>query len=61
MPNRVAIVGMSGITAFGDNWEKVSAGLKSCTNAVEYMEDWNEYSGLLTKLAAPVKDFSLPN
>ena len=61
MPNRVAIVGMSGITAFGDSWEKVSAGLKSCTNAVEYMEDWNEYSGLLTKLAAPVKDFSLPN
>ncbi len=61
MPNRVAIVGMSGITAFGDSWEKVSAGLKSCTNAVEYMEDWNEYSGLLTKLAAPVKDFSLPD
>ena len=61
MPNRVAIVGMSGITAFGDSWEKVSSGLKSCTNAVEYMEEWNEYSGLLTKLAAPVKDFSLPD
>ncbi len=60
MTRRVAIVGMSGITAFGDSWEKVSSGLKKCQNAVVYMDEWNEFSGLLTKLAAPVTDFELP-
>ncbi len=60
MEHRVAIVGMAGITAFGDNWTDVRAGLLKCENAVKRMDDWGQFDGLLTRLAAPVENFALP-
>ena len=60
MIHRVAITGMSGVTAFGEGWDAVRAGLKSGRNAVRKMPEWAEYKGLNTLLGAPIDDFSLP-
>lgn len=61
MIHRVAITGMSGVTAFGEGWDAVCAGLKSVRNAVRKMPEWAEYKGLNTLLGAPIDDFSLPS
>ncbi|WP_028864495.1 beta-ketoacyl-ACP synthase [Psychromonas aquimarina] len=57
---RVVVTGMSGVTAFGNDWESVEAKLKACENAVLYMQSYEQYDGLNTKLAAPIVDFELP-
>lgn len=57
--NRVVVTGMSGITAFGDNWTSVSNQLKQGKNAVRFMPEWEQCEGLRTSLAAPV-DYDFP-
>ena len=57
--NRVVVTGMSGITAFGDNWTSISEQLKLGNNAVRFMPEWDQCSGLRTSLAAPV-DYTFP-
>ncbi|WP_223669741.1 beta-ketoacyl-ACP synthase [Kangiella shandongensis] len=56
---RVVVTGMSGITAFGDNWETISSQLKAGNNAVKFMPEWEQCEGLRTSLAAPV-DYQFP-
>ena len=58
--HRVVVTGMSGVTAFGNDWESVSAKLKACENATQYMPSFEQYEGLNTKLAAPIEHFELP-
>ena len=58
---RVVITGMGAVTAFGENWESLKQGLLSYQNAVVYMNDWDVYHGLGTKLGAPVPDFKVPD
>ncbi|HEY7866278.1 MAG TPA: beta-ketoacyl-ACP synthase [Psychromonas sp.] len=60
MEHRVVVTGMSAVTALGNNWEAVEAKLKACENAVLYMQSYEQYEGLNTKLAAPIVDFELP-
>lgn len=60
MIKRVVVTGMGGVTAFGDNWQDVAAGLKSGKNAVRHMPEWQVYDGLNTMLGAPVDNFTLP-
>lgn len=57
---RVVVTGMAGISPIGSDWETVSENLKQMNSGVEYMEDWEKYEGLNTKLGGPVKDFSKP-
>ncbi|MEZ8029731.1 beta-ketoacyl-ACP synthase [Enterovibrio norvegicus] len=61
MNRRVVVTGMSGVTAFGNNWQDVSAKLDELKNAVRYMPDYEQYDGLNTKLAAPISDFQVPS
>ncbi|PMN92907.1 beta-ketoacyl-ACP synthase [Enterovibrio norvegicus] len=61
MNRRVVVTGMSGVTAFGNNWKDVSAKLDELKNAVRYMPDYEQYDGLNTKLAAPIDDFIVPS
>ena len=61
MKKRVVITGMGGITALGDNWETIKAGLLKKENAVQTMHEWQVYNGLHTMLAAPVPHFDLPS
>ncbi|EEX94545.1 3-oxoacyl-(acyl carrier protein) synthase II [Vibrio orientalis CIP 102891 = ATCC 33934] len=60
MSRRVVVTGMSGVTAFGNDWQTVEPKLRACENATQYMESYEQYDGLNTKLAAPVDDFELP-
>ncbi|WP_423840264.1 beta-ketoacyl-ACP synthase [Vibrio mytili] len=60
MNRRVVVTGMSGVTAFGNDWNSVEPKLRDCQNATQYMASYEQYDGLNTKLAAPVPDFQLP-
>lgn len=53
MNRRVVVTGMSGVTAFGHDWACVEPRLKALENATRYMENYAQYEGLNTKLAAP--------
>lgn len=57
---RVVVTGMGGVTAFGENWQDVAAGLRAGQNAVRKMPEWQVYQGLHTMLGAPVDNFSVP-
>jgi len=57
---RVVITGMGGVSPLGSDWDDVKTHLLSLRNAVQYMEDWDQFEGLNTKLACPVPDFALP-
>jgi 3-oxoacyl-[acyl-carrier-protein] synthase II len=58
---RVVVTGMSGVTAFGNDWLTIKKRLLARNNAVRYMQDWDQIEGLNTRLGAPVVDFILPN
>ncbi|HCE2384592.1 TPA: beta-ketoacyl-ACP synthase [Vibrio parahaemolyticus] len=60
MNSRVVVTGMSGVTAFGNDWQSVEPKLRDCQNATQYMPSYEQYDGLNTKLAAPILDFELP-
>lgn len=60
MSRRVVVTGMSGVTAFGNDWQSVEPKLRACQNATQYMSSYEQYDGLNTKLAAPVDNFELP-
>ncbi|EIQ1512900.1 beta-ketoacyl-ACP synthase [Vibrio parahaemolyticus] len=60
MNRRVVVTGMSGVTAFGNDWQSVEPKLRDCQNATQYMSSYEQYDGLNTKLAAPILDFELP-
>lgn len=57
---RVVITGMAGISPLGQDWPSVSAQLRSLTNAVRPMHEWQDYAGLNTQLGAPIEDFERP-
>lgn len=59
MKRRVVVTGMAGISPIGNDWETIKKHLYSYRNAVIKMEEWDQYSGLHTQLAAPVIDFTL--
>ncbi|MDU9592107.1 MULTISPECIES: beta-ketoacyl-ACP synthase [Vibrio] len=60
MNRRVVVTGMSGVTAFGNDWQSVEPKLRDCQNATQYMPSYEQYDGLNTKLSAPILDFELP-
>ncbi len=39
----------------GNNWKAVSARLKSGRNTIRYIEDWDNYEGLFTRLGGPAE------
>lgn len=50
---RVVVTGFGAISPLGNDWESVSAKLKSCTNAVQVMQEWSDIKGLHTRLGCP--------
>lgn len=58
---RVVVTGMSGVTAFGQDWRNIKQRLKACENATQYMPSYEQYDGLNTKLACPIDDFEVPS
>lgn len=57
---RVVITGMAGITSLGETLEQVNTAIENKKTGIRYMSDWEIYSDLNTKLAAPVEHFTLP-
>jgi len=58
--HRVAVTGMGAITALGRSWREVEPRLRSRRNAVRYMPEWERFTDLSAKLAAPIVDFEPP-
>ena len=57
---RVVVTGMGGVTALGASWPEIAGRLRAGRNAVRYMSDWERFTDLNTKLAAPVDSFEPP-
>ncbi len=59
MTRRVAVTGMAGVTALGNDWPTIRARLAQGRTGVRYMAEWERFTGIHTRLAAPVPDFHL--
>ncbi|MBT4522688.1 MAG: beta-ketoacyl-ACP synthase [Halieaceae bacterium] len=57
---RVVVTGMGCVSALGYSWQEVGDSLKNCRNAICYMEEWDQYEGLFTRLGGPILDFEKP-
>jgi 3-oxoacyl-[acyl-carrier-protein] synthase II len=58
---RVVVTGMAGVTALGSSWPEIHARLRARENAVAYLEEWDRFTDLGTKLAAPIVGFEPPS
>ena len=58
--NRVVVTGMSGVCALGSRWSEIEAGFRVRRNAVRYMTEWDRYTDMNTRMAAPVDKFAVP-
>ncbi len=56
---RVVVTGMGGITALGNSWPEIRARLARGETAIRYLPEWERFSGINTRLAAPVVGFSV--
>ena len=56
---RVVVTGVGGITALGEDWPTIRARMLRRETAVRTMNEWDRFSGINTRLAAPVLGFSL--
>ena len=57
---RVVVTGMSVITALGDHWAEFKQQVQQGKNAVCVMPQWDKFSNMSTRLAAPVTHFQRP-
>ena len=57
---RVVITGMAGFSPIGNDWQTISANLKNNKTGIRYIENWEPYKELETRLGAPVTDFEKP-
>ena len=57
---RVVVTGMGGVTALGEDWPTIRAALAAGKTAVRTMTpEWNRFTGIRTRLAAPVLGFDV--
>jgi len=59
MKRRVVVTGTGAVTALGDTWNAIRAAMERGETATRTMADWNRYTGVNTRLAAPVLNFSV--
>ncbi|MFT5116660.1 MAG: 3-oxoacyl-[acyl-carrier-protein] synthase II [Kiritimatiellia bacterium] len=57
---RVVITGAGSVCPLGNDWASIRQQLRSLTNCVQTMDQWNVYDELNTRLAAPIVDFQIP-
>jgi 3-oxoacyl-[acyl-carrier-protein] synthase II len=58
--HRVVVTGMGGLTALGHDWKTIGDNLRALRSGVRYIQEWERYEELNTRLAAPVAAFELP-
>ena len=59
MKRRVVVTGGAIISSLGKEWPEVLAKLKGLENCVTYMDDWDKYTRMNTRLASIIHDFSV--
>jgi len=60
MTKRVVVTGMSMLTPIGSDLATVERNLRNRQSGITYMQSWEKYQGLNTKLGAPISDFVIP-
>src|SRR6185369_8410575 len=58
MKRRVVITGFGAVTALGNDWPTIRENLAQGKTATRYMPTWEKYTGVNTRLAAPIEGFS---
>ncbi|MSN96702.1 beta-ketoacyl-ACP synthase [Campylobacter sp. FMV-PI01] len=58
--NRVFVTGYGLISAFGKSWSENKTAFENGKNAVIFMNDWEQYRDLNTRLGAPILNYSHP-
>ena len=58
---RVVVTGMAGVTALGENWADIRAAFAAGRTGVRCMHEWDRFSDLNTRLAAPIDGFAAEN
>lgn len=61
MNRRVVVTGMAGLTALGEDWATIRQAFADGRTGIRLMEDWGRFTGIHTRLAAPVPGFSIEN
>lgn len=61
LSNRVVITGAGNISSMGSTWPEIKKSYESKQSKVCYMKEWDQYPELKTRLAAPIKNFALPD
>ncbi|MEI7606293.1 MAG: beta-ketoacyl-ACP synthase [Rhodospirillaceae bacterium] len=59
MNRRVVVTGMGGITALGEDWPTIRSAFAAGRTGIRFMREWDRFTGINTRLAAPVSDFSV--
>ena len=54
MTRRVVVTGIGAISGLGSDWAGAESALRRCRNSVVRMDDYAQYRGLNTNLAAPI-------
>jgi 3-oxoacyl-[acyl-carrier-protein] synthase II len=57
---RVVVTGMAGITSLGSDWASIEANFSANRSGIRYMQEWDRFTELNTRLAGPVDDFVVP-
>ena len=55
---RVVITGIGGVTALGEDWPTIRAALRDGRTAVRFMDEWQRFPGINTRLACPIAKFT---
>ncbi|MBF0098049.1 MAG: beta-ketoacyl-ACP synthase [Magnetococcales bacterium] len=54
MRRRVAVVGMAGLTPLGHDWPTIRAQMSAGKSGIRAMSDWDRFTSINTRLAAPL-------
>ncbi|SDG60195.1 3-oxoacyl-[acyl-carrier-protein] synthase II [Pseudomonas benzenivorans] len=57
---RVVVTGMAGITSLGSDWASIEANFRAGRSGIRYMQEWERFSELNTRLGGPIDDFVVP-
>jgi 3-oxoacyl-[acyl-carrier-protein] synthase II len=55
---RVVVTGIGGVTALGNDWQTIRAALREGRTAVRFMPTWARFTGINTRLACPIENFT---
>ncbi|MGA7965491.1 MAG: beta-ketoacyl-ACP synthase [Gammaproteobacteria bacterium] len=58
---RVVVTGCGGLTALGHDWPSIRTALRENRTGIVYMNEWDGYRELHTRLGAPAQSFELPS